>query len=855
MNFNINGNLGSTFSAAFSRASSSMSGLSSEAKETQRSLNRLGKQFREGKIDEEQYAVETERLTAQLKRLKMTQQGMNGLRSQFSSGLKTAGTVASIAAIGTAAGVTRTAINSIDVAAGFEQEMTKVGVISGATSIKMNELRDTALDLGANSSKSATEVAYAMENLSSKGMDADETMKAMPGILAASEAAGEDLATTSDVVVSAINAFGLKAGDAAHIADVMAMSANKTAADIEGLGYSFKYAAPLAQLLGISLEELAATTGVMMDAGLRGEQAGTTLRMAMIRLAKPTKMSQKALDELGLSAVDAEGNFKSITEITREWNEATKDLTETQQLAYAATIFGTEASSGMIKLFGEGADAIDSVTQSLKNSTGAAERAATTMRNTYGGALEDLSGSIETAKIAFMTPILPEFKELYSGIGSGIDANIPAIEEAGEHVANVLEEAFSPFTSRKPEMPTFQDSGGNQEMFEQAMKEYDENLAKYDKFKDMNLGDKTVYALDEITAATEEWLDGPGGDAMNSIFTSLAEIAGHAWMSTFKSSFTGIFSNTAQGNFGTALIDIALFRMLGGGLLLKGAGNLTKTVRGFIGKRRGTGVAIPSTSQTSTIAEALPGYAANNPSNRARGRNSNTSSVNRTPIGQSGPTVAAATAAETEAAATGILGKSTKLLGKAAIPVTLVTGAASIAESDDKVKTTTEVAGGVAGGIGGAELGATIGTMILPGIGTAIGTALGGVIGGWGGNKVAGGAVDVVRGDTGEQSTDVVAAQVTDLQASLPTVDQIETLKSSVYESVTESTTAMKESALGFKALKESTTLAKGWIDSLESIEIQGKKVTKSLKKVKKKLDNFEMPTFDTSKERTSYHS
>lgn len=855
MNFNINGNLGSTFSSTFSRASSSMNGLSSEARETQRALKRLGTQFREGKIDEEQYTLETERLTTQLNRLKRTQQGMMGLRglgSQFTSGLKTVGTVASIGAIGTAALGTRAAINSIDVAAGFEQEMTKVGVISGATSSDMRDLKNTALDLGANSSKSATEVAYAMENLSSKGMDATETMVAMPGILAASEASGEDLADTTDVVVSAINAYKLEAGDATHIADVMAMSANKTAADIEGLGYSFKYAAPLAHLLGISLEELAAATGVMMDAGMRGEQAGTTLRMAFLRLAKPTKKAQQALDELGISAVDAEGNFKSITDITREWNAATQDLTETQQLAYAGTIFGTEAATGMVNLFSEGADRIDEVTKALENSNGAAERAATTMRNTYAGALEDLSGSIETTKIAFMTPILPEFKELYSGLGAGLDANIPAIESAGEHVASVLDEAFSPFTSLKPEMPTFQDSGGNQEMFDQAMQEYEAKLADYDKFKDMNLGDKTVYALDEITAATEEWLEGPGGDAMNSIFTSLAEIAGHAWMSAFKASFTGMFSNTAQGNFGTALIDVALFRMLGGGLLLKGAGNLTKTARGFIGgRRRGSRIAAPTTPTVPSGNSS--GWRWGSRSESGISGNSGVNDTPRTPTGSSGPTVAAA--AEAEAAATGIFGKSAKLLGKAAIPVTIVTGASSIASSDDKVKTTTEVAGGVGGGLGGAELGASIGTMILPGIGTAIGTALGGVIGSWGGSKVAGGAVDVVRGDNGEQSTDAAAAQVTELQASLPTVEQVETLKTSVYDSVSESTTAMKESALGFKALNESAILAKGWIDSLESIETQGKKVTKSLKKMEKKIDNFEVPTFDTGKERTSYHS
>src|SRR5690606_10212586 len=158
---------------------------------------------------------------------------------------------------------------------------------------------------------------------------------------------------------SAINAFGLSADEASRVADVMAMSANNTAAGVQDLGYSFKYAAPVAKTLGYSIEDLATATGILVDKGLAGEQAGTTLRAALTRLAEPPKEAKKVLDKLGISVVGADKKFKSLAEITEEWNKATADLTDTQKVQYASTIFGTEAYTGMLNLFDAGPETIN----------------------------------------------------------------------------------------------------------------------------------------------------------------------------------------------------------------------------------------------------------------------------------------------------------------------------------------------------------------------------------------------------------------------------------------------------------------------------------------------------------------
>lgn len=876
MIFDIGGNLASSFSGAFNKAKNGLNDLGRQSSATQRELNRLGNEFRRGRITQEQYNSETEKLTKNLKRLALAQQGVSGLKSQFSSGLNTVKTTASIATVGTAAIATGVALKSMNVASSFEQDITKVGVVAGATAGQMQDLSDKALELGASTSKSASEVAVAMQDLASKGMNSDEIQSAMPGIIAASESSGEDLALTSDVVVSALNAFGLKAEEATDVADVMAMSANKTAAGVEDLGYSFKYAAPIAKTLGIGLEELAASTGLMVDKGLTGEQAGTSLRMALTRLAKPTRISQKALDELGFSAVDAEGNFKSLTEITADWNKATEKLTDSQKVSYAATVFGTEAATGMLNLFSTGADELADMTKALEESGGAAEEAAKKMKDNYAGALDELQGSIETAQIKFATPMLPVFKETFQGLSTMIDENMPAIEQAGENVADSLSNIFDPFSTptTEPVMPTLTDAGGNKALFADMMTQYQEDLNKYELFAPMDMGDKIVYMLDEAVSEIDAWMDGEGGEALNKVFQKTATIAATAYVDTLKNLTINTGENLMEGNFMTALGMGSLAWMMGGGALVKGGINLGKTAYGMFGKNSTPTI----TSSTSTPTPTPTTFQSNNSRNRTRNRlNTGINRTVPTPISTPTPTNVPTTTTSRLASVGG------KVLNKVALPVTLAVEGYNIVKSDDKVKTTTEAAGGLAGGWGGATAGATIGTAIFPGVGTAIGAVLGGIGGSIAGHAAGGKAVDVVRGSTSqtvqqstipvEQTTSrstprTVTTTTTPLASStvisktpttatatpMPTEEQKTLMQQTVTETTTKIKTTAEQNVLSLTKLNETTNQAVDWISSLEKIETAGKKVTKSLKKLQKKIDNVEMPTFNTSNNsRVSY--
>lgn len=302
----------------------------------------------------------------------------------------------------------------------FDAGMSQVQAVTGATAKEYKTLRDEALRLGADTTKSASGVAEGQLELAKAGFGVMETMKAMPGVISASEASGESMAVVTDVMTTAISGFGLEAQKSGHIADVLAQIANATKADVNDLGYAFKYSATAAKTLGFSLEEVAAATGIMTDAGMKGEQAGTTLRMAMSRMAAPTKAIAKTMDALGISYTDNEGKMKSLKDIYGNLNDATKDLSQTQKLKTMTDLFGTEAATGMLAVVSKGPEKFDKLTKSLENSDGASAKAAKTMTDNFKGSIEELSGTIETIAITvsdILTPAIRGTTEFLSKMG------------------------------------------------------------------------------------------------------------------------------------------------------------------------------------------------------------------------------------------------------------------------------------------------------------------------------------------------------------------------------------------------------------------------------------------------------
>lgn len=354
------------------------------------------------------------------------------------SGLGGKFTAVETAAAGFAtAGLKKAADSAID----FDTQMRKVGAISGSSEEQLQALRTTALELGATTSLSASEVATAMTDMAAKGRDANQIIADMPGIISAAEASGEDLALVADTVTNVMNTFGDAAGDATHIADALAESANRTAAGVSDLQYAFKYAAPTASALGISMEELAAATGVMVDAGLQGEQAGTTLRSMFTSMAKPTKEAKEAMEALGISFFDSEGKMKSIGTIVGDLQTATAGLTDEAKQNALVTIFGTEALSGLQAMMNATPSSIEEMTSALQGCDGASAEAASAMKSGVGGAIENMQGALESFSIAVGSALTPTIQKAAETIADIFTAMATAFDENG--LVGALDAALS----------------------------------------------------------------------------------------------------------------------------------------------------------------------------------------------------------------------------------------------------------------------------------------------------------------------------------------------------------------------------------------------------------------------------
>lgn len=296
---------------------------------------------------------------------------------------------------------------AVSVGNSFEKQMSRVQAIAGATKDELKQLTDQAIDLGAETSFSATQVAEGMENLASAGFTTQEIMEAMPGLLDLAASSGADLATSSEIAASAIRGFGLEASSSAHIADVFAEAAARTNAQTEDMGEAMKYIAPIANTMGLKIEEVAAAIGIMSDAGIKGSQAGTSLRGALVRLTKPTDKMLGVMEDLGISFYDNEGKMKSLTEMISMLQEATKGLTDEQKQNALTILFGTESLSGIMSLINRGSKDLADMTKSFEDCDGAAQNMADTMLDNTAGSIEEMTGAIESLAIKVQQMLAP----------------------------------------------------------------------------------------------------------------------------------------------------------------------------------------------------------------------------------------------------------------------------------------------------------------------------------------------------------------------------------------------------------------------------------------------------------------
>lgn len=324
-------------------------------------------------------------------------------------------------------------VDTIQTTAQFEQSMANVKAITGATGKEFDTLTAFARELGATTMMSAQESADAMAFLGMAGWRTSEMMEGLPAILDLTVASGRDFATVADIVSDNLTAFGMTASQATEYSDALAYAMSNANVNMDTLGESLKYIAPVATSAGVSMQEAVAMTMMLGDAGIKGSQAGTTLRTVMLNLTGANEKATAKLKELGVAVFDSEGKTRSFADIIRDLNKATEGMTDAQKTAIANTLVGKTAVSGFSVLLDQGADKLQAYTDGIHNSSGASAEMAEIMGDTLQGkvkifesAMQDLQITIGNALLPTLTAGVESLTNFVTWLGQGC----PLVQEA-----------------------------------------------------------------------------------------------------------------------------------------------------------------------------------------------------------------------------------------------------------------------------------------------------------------------------------------------------------------------------------------------------------------------------------------
>ncbi len=328
----------------------------------------------------------------------------------------------------------------------FDDTMRKVKATSGATGDEFNQLRIKALQMGRDTKFTASESAEAMNYMALAGWDTKDMLKGIGGVMDLAAASGEDLASVSDIVTDNLTAFGMKAKDSTHFADVLAQTSSKANTDVRGLGEAFKYAAPVAGALGYTIEDTSVAIGLMSNAGIKGEKAGTALRTMFTNLSKPTKAMKDEMDKLGISITDSNGEMLPMRDVMDQLRTKMGGLSKDQQAAAASTIFGKEAMSGALAVINASDEDYKKLTKSIDGSKGASKRMAKEMEGGIGGAMRKMKSAIESLAISLGDALAPMLYKAAKWITSLANkfSNLPTGVQKTIAVVGLLAAAIGP---------------------------------------------------------------------------------------------------------------------------------------------------------------------------------------------------------------------------------------------------------------------------------------------------------------------------------------------------------------------------------------------------------------------------
>ena len=301
-----------------------------------------------------------------------------------------------------AAGVAATALGAaaVKMAADFDASMSTVQANTGASADEMNQLRQAAIDAGADTIYSATESADAINELGKAGLSTSDILSGgLSGALNLAASDGMAVGDAAELMATTLKQFNLTGAESTQVADALAAGAGKAVGSAHDLGLALNQAGLVSNSMGISMQETTGTLAAFANAGMIGSDAGTSLKTMLQRLASPTDKAQSLMDELGINVYDANGEFIGLAGVAGQLQQGLSGMSQEQRNAALNTIFGADAVRAANVLYKEGESGIADWTDAVSESGFAAEQAAA-KNNNLKGDLENLSGSFESLMIS-----------------------------------------------------------------------------------------------------------------------------------------------------------------------------------------------------------------------------------------------------------------------------------------------------------------------------------------------------------------------------------------------------------------------------------------------------------------------
>lgn len=309
----------------------------------------------------------------------------------------------------------------------FDSSMSKLGAVTGATAAEMEKMRGIARDLGSSTEFSAKQAADGLTFLGMAGFNAAESMAAIPAVLDLATASAMDLGSAADIASNIMSGFGIEAANAANVTDILAAASSRANTDVGQLGSAMSTVAPISKALGINLADTAAAIGVMSDAGIQGERAGTALRGVLASLAGPSTEAESVLTKLGLTIADVDPAMNSLSSVMGKLGAAGLSTAD------ALSVFGREAVSGALVLV-DGSARLREFGDELSNVDGAAAKMATTMRDNLGGDIDGLKSAISGLMLSLgdagLTTVLRNIVQAMTGLAQATGAVVDAFGSA-----------------------------------------------------------------------------------------------------------------------------------------------------------------------------------------------------------------------------------------------------------------------------------------------------------------------------------------------------------------------------------------------------------------------------------------